>query len=661
MQVIEQKAFRASLRLFSHFGAKADKYRTGIFDGAGRSALFAIEDTDVEEARIKVIEALLSDEALIFALHLAVAVFFYPQVKRAIKELAGGGPDLMLALKVCGELEKWSYPALREGYEVLCRYLAVADDRQNILYRELAADGRLVSYLTGDDELSAELSEAARLWFPTPDERKRYYGFSNTADLVKREYIAARDCRDFYALQLAGKEGIGRKSAVALAADDMDRGTLIIHWESLAAKDRKKLGHFLWLLRREAYFYGCAVIFDRIIRSDKTEADALLYSAVRRFRNHSEPVVVCTDPGTELIPEGIFPIRRIEVPFPDKNTRIAAWKGISAEYGMQLDAEGFGGLCELPCGKIRKVLLSLSSIWDNSWSEEKKGAYLTNAVMDCYPAPKKGSLKHVNVSITIDDLKLCERQKRPIIELIDGVRNSYLVYDVWGMREKLPYGRNFTALFVGPPGTGKTMTANVLSTTLRIPLYRIDLSQVVDKYIGETEKRLEEIFAYAQNTNVILFFDEADAIFGKRTAVNEAKDKYANTEVSFILQRIEEYNGIVILTSNMKNNIDTAFMRRMKYVVNFEMPDVDTRCEILKSCFAPGVPQKDIDFQFLAEKVELAGGYLKNIVLNAVFLAAARNSPVTMKDMVRSVIVEYEKIGQVASFLDLGKYSYLLH
>ncbi len=661
MQIIEQKAYKASLRLFSFLGAGADRYRAGVFDGRGETGLLAVEDTDVEEARIKVIEGVLSDEALIFALHLSCAAFLYPQVKKALKELRGQGPDLMLALEVCGELERWSYPALREGYEVLCRYVAVADSRQNILYRELAADGRLIAYLTGDDELPGELSGMARLWFLNPAERERYYGFENTAAFVREEYMAAKNCPDFYALQLAGKEGIGRKSAVAMAAEDTDRPTLVIFWDRLTASDKKKSGHSLWLLRREAYFYGCAVIFDRVTKQEKPETEGFFFRAVSHFKNHSEPVVICTDPRTELIPGSDFPIRRIEVPSPDNASRIAAWKGISERYGMELDAEGFGGLCELPYGDINRVLLSLSSLWDNSWSEEKKAAYVINACMDCYPAPKKGSLKHVDVSVTIDDLKLGDRQKKPILELIDGVRNSHIVYDVWGMREKVPYGRNFTALFVGPPGTGKTMAANVLSTALRIPLYRIDLSQIVDKYIGETEKRLEEIFTYAENTNVILFFDEADAIFGKRTEVNEAKDKYANTEVSFILQRIEEYNGIVILTSNMKNNIDTAFMRRMKYVVYFEIPDVDTRCEILQNCFAPGVPREDIDFRFLAEKVELSGGYLKNIVLNAMFLAAARNSPVTMEDMAKSVVSEYEKIGQVASFLDLGKYSYLVH
>lgn len=661
MQVIEQKAKKAALKLFDYLGSKADKYRTGVFDGSRKAALFAIEDIDAEEARIGVIESVLSDKALIFALHLSVAVFLYPQVKRALKDLTGGGLNLMLALEICGELERWSFPALREGYDALCRYLSVADSSQNILYRELVADGRLFSYLAGDDELPSELGRTAELIFLTPDDMERYYGFSNTAAFVAGEYNAARNCRDFYVLQLAGKEGIGRKSAVALAAENTGRPTLVIYWDRLLSHDRKRLGHFLWVLRREAYFYGCAVVFDRITLPEKADVDALFYRAIRRFENHSEPVVVCTDLRCELIPEGTVPVRRIEVPFPDRNSRIEAWKGISARYGMQLDAEGFGGLCELPYGDINRTLLSLSAVWDNSWSEEKKNAYLVNACMDCYPAPKKGSLKHVDVSISIDDLKLNDRQKKPITDLIDGVRNSHLVYDIWGMREKVPYGRNCTALFVGPPGTGKTMAANVISTALRLPLYRIDLSQVVDKYVGETEKRLEEIFTYAQNTNVILFFDEADALFGKRSEVTEAKDKYANTEVSFILQRIEEYNGIVILTSNMKNNIDAAFMRRMKYVVHFEMPDAEIRSEILKSCFAPGVPKDDIDFKFLAEKVELAGGHLKNIVLNAVFLAAARNSPVTMEDLVKSAVAEHEKIGKVASFLDLGGYSYLVH
>ena len=660
MQLIEQRAYNSALRMFSYFGSRLDKYKTGIFGDKGQPSFFSTDDIDVEEARIKVIEGVLSDAALIYALHLSVAAFFYPQVKKALKELTGGGVTLMLALEVCGELDHWSFPALREGYDALCRYMAVGDSRQNILYRELVADGRLVAYLTGDDKLSVELGGSAELWFFSSEDRNRFYGLSDTAALVSKEYTAARNSRDFYVLQLVGKEGVGRKSSIALAAEDMGRPTLVIFWDRLLLTAGKRLGYFMWLIRREAYFYGSAVVFDRLSAAEKYDIDDFFNRAVRHFENHSEPVVICTDEITELIPNSTVPVRRVEVPFPDKNSRIEAWRGISAKQGMQLDAESYGGTNEISYGDINRVLLTLSSTWDNDWNEETKVEKIMNACMDCYPAPKKGSLKHIDVSATMEDLKLAEKQKKPLLELIEGIRNSYLVYDVWGMRKKFTYGRNFTALFVGPPGTGKTMAANAISNELKIPLYRIDLSQVVDKYIGEMEKRLEEIFSYAQNTNVILFFDEADAIFGKRTDVVEAKDKYANTEVSYILQRIEEYNGIVLLASNMKNNIDEAFMRRMKYVVQFEMPDAKTRCEILKSCFTPDVPMDSIDFEFLANKVELAGGYLKNIVWNAVFLAAERNSPVTMEDMVKSAIKEYEKMGQVASFLDFGQYSYSL-
>ena len=177
MQIIEQKAYNASLRLFSHFGTKADKYRTGIFEGGAGSALFAMEDTDVEEARIRVIEGVLSDKALIFALHLSAAAFFYPQVKRAIKELAGGGPTLMLALEVCGELEQWSFPALREGYEVLCRYLAVADSRQNIaLMNQLfqPAEGVVTIYAgRGRETLPLAAESKAQEAFGAADHEER--------------------------------------------------------------------------------------------------------------------------------------------------------------------------------------------------------------------------------------------------------------------------------------------------------------------------------------------------------------------------------------------------------------------------------------------------------------------------------------------------------
>jgi SpoVK/Ycf46/Vps4 family AAA+-type ATPase len=281
-------------------------------------------------------------------------------------------------------------------------------------------------------------------------------------------------------------------------------------------------------------------------------------------------------------------------------------------------------------------------------------------VQETKKSPENGSLKPVSSKYRMSDLKLEEKQMKTLENICAYVRQSYKVYNLWNMDRHFAYGRAVTALFCGPPGTGKSMAARVLSNELKMPLYRIDLSQVVDKYIGETEKKLEEIFTYAQNSNVILFFDEADSIFGKRTDVKESKDKYANTEVSYLLQRIEEYDGVVLLATNLKNNIDEAFMRRMKYVVDFQMPDEKTRKEIWMDGLSGDVVLENIDFDYLAQKVELSGGYIKNIILNALFLAAKEGDCVTMKHILQSTCNEYQKLGKMVTSRDFEKYAFYL-
>lgn len=244
--------------------------------------------------------------------------------------------------------------------------------------------------------------------------------------------------------------------------------------------------------------------------------------------------------------------------------------------------------------------------------------------------------------------------------ICDHIWYSHTVYDDWQLERRFPYGRGVTALFTGAPGTGKTMAAHVLSEMLDIPLYRVEISAVVDKYIGETEKHLEKIFAMAEKSNTILFFDEADSLFGKRSEVSDAKDKYANTEVSYILQRIEQYDGIVILSSNYRRNIDEAFMRRMRYVVDFPMPNAAIRREIWKSCFTPATPLEHIDYAFLADKFELSGGSIKNIALNAAFAAASEGSPITMHHLLVGIRAENLKAGKPMLNSDFENYSHLL-
>jgi SpoVK/Ycf46/Vps4 family AAA+-type ATPase len=270
-----------------------------------------------------------------------------------------------------------------------------------------------------------------------------------------------------------------------------------------------------------------------------------------------------------------------------------------------------------------------------------------------------GVLLEPDKYITMDDLIIPQKQKEILGKICNHVKYEKKVYFEWGMDVKYRYGKGTPVLFAGPPGTGKTMAAHVLSNMLNIPLYKVDLSQVADKYIGETEKHLSKIFDYADENETLLFFDEADSLFGKRSEVKDSKDRYANMEISYILQRIEQFDGIAILATNLRENMDSAFIRRMKYIVDFIMPNKEMRYQIWKNAFSNQVPTKDVDFEYLAEQFELSGGNIKNIVLTATFMAAGKNTPVNMGCLLEAVENEYSKYNKKMTIKDYGKYGYL--
>ena len=262
---------------------------------------------------------------------------------------------------------------------------------------------------------------------------------------------------------------------------------------------------------------------------------------------------------------------------------------------------------------------------------------------------------------TWDQLILADAEKEMLHSACDQVRFQHIVYDQWGFDQRLAYGKGVSMLFAGPPGTGKTMAAQVVAHELGIEMYKVDLSRVVSKYIGETEKNLNVVFNEARKSNVILFFDETDAILGKRTEVKDSHDKNANLETSYLLQKMEEYNGITVMTTNYKDNIDSAFFRRISYVINFPFPDVKARKAIWKGIFPKQTPlEDDVDFDYLARQFEIAGGNIKNIALVASFLSARQNQPVGMRQLIKAISYEMAKQGKIMRKEDYGEYSYLL-
>jgi SpoVK/Ycf46/Vps4 family AAA+-type ATPase len=288
-------------------------------------------------------------------------------------------------------------------------------------------------------------------------------------------------------------------------------------------------------------------------------------------------------------------------------------------------------------------------------SGEALGNQALFAAARLYSNPRLSSLaRKLNPRYGWADIVLPVDQIRLLHEIVNTVRQRPRVLDEWGIGRKLASSRGVTILFAGPPGTGKTMAAEVIAGELGLDLYKIDLSTVISKYIGETEKNLERIFNEAETSNAILFFDEADSLFGKRSEVRDSHDRYANIEISYLLQRMEAYDGVTMLATNLRANLDEAFTRRLQFAVDFPFPEEADRLRIWNTLFPAEVPcAADVDLAVLAERFKLAGGNIRNIIVNAAFLAAADGGEVSMDHILHGTRRELQKMGRLVPDSDM--------
>ena len=267
----------------------------------------------------------------------------------------------------------------------------------------------------------------------------------------------------------------------------------------------------------------------------------------------------------------------------------------------------------------------------------------------------------VSPRYTLDELVLPRRETRALDAIVTAMRTLGRVHEEWGTGRAWN-DAGLAAMFCGPPGTGKTMAAEALASSLELPMYRVDLSQVVNKYIGETEKNLRRIFDAAESADCLLFFDEADALFGKRTEVRDSHDRYANLEISYLLERMERFRGLAILATNRRKDLDVAFLRRLRYIVEFPVPGLAERARLWAQAFPAAVDTSGVDVDFLARRFEVAGGAIRSAAFNACLQAAARHRKpsVAMTDVVRAVKSELEKSGPEIADEQFGSYAHLL-
>jgi hypothetical protein len=350
-----------------------------------------------------------------------------------------------------------------------------------------------------------------------------------------------------------------------------------------------------------------------------------------------------------------------EAPIPDAQQRAELWKlNLNGDTPKGIDPSGSMAQFRLTAEQVHRAARAArmaAHANETPLDEEqlKAGARAQNA------AGLERLARRIQPAVRFSDLVLPPETVSQLSELLTRARFREQVIDVWKMGGPSARRRGLTALFAGPSGTGKTMAAEVLAGELGLDLYTVDLATVVDKYVGETEKNLDRIFAEAERVNGVILFDEADALFGKRSEVSDAHDRYANVEVAYLLQRMELFEGIAILATNLRANLDEAFTRRLDSLVDFPEPEEDYRRQLWERTLGSTIPlDDDVDLEFLARSFKLAGGGIRNIVVAAAYAAAERAQPLSMADLIRATQREYLKMGRLCVESEFGPYYRLL-
>jgi len=546
--------------------------------------------------------------------------------------------------------------------------LADAPDPRSatLLGRTVRLEPRIAGFLLDDDEIDNRLRPYLRLVAPTrgldamvlpADFRQRVSRLIQHTQVEHSRHGAAG-----LVVYCQGSYGTGRRTAAAEWCHALGVPLLTVAGRWLAALEAPEFAALVRLIDREARLQGALLYwqdFDSVLTADRAAQLATLLQLLDTLRG---PVFLAGntawEPSDALRDVGFV---RLAFPQPGTGERARLWRAALAEEAASVepgqDLASVAGTFRLSGGQIRDAAATAGNL---AAARDPAAPRITGADLHaaCRLQSDRGLAAlatRITPRYTWDDIVLPAGPLARLREVHDQVRYRALVYQTWGFDRKLALGKGLTVLFAGPPGTGKTMAADVLANMLGLDLYKIDLSTVVSKYIGETEKNLARIFAAARASNAILFFDEADALFGKRTQVRDAHDRYANVETSYLLQQVEEHDGVIVLATNLRKNLDEAFVRRLHATVDFPVPGEAERRRIWTQIWPAATPRdRDLDLALLARQVEVAGGNIRNIALAAAFLAAADGGVVTMPHLLQATQREYQKMGKVLTAAEIG-------
>lgn len=552
-----------------------------------------------------------------------------------------------------------------EGYQAFCRnsplqnwFLRQGPDgeQKGLLELPLQLDARMAELFLADQWEDPLINSLGGYEYPHIEEDLWMFGrdaYRQWTELYESGYRGI--------FHLCGPKGVGKKTQLSRFAGEQGKTVIHIHLDRMSSMDSSEWNAAISGLLRECRLHQAFLSLEGIGEEHQEgQAQGLLESLLRQAFEELG-CVFCLDEFEGSLPGGLSEVT-VNLPLPDMGQSIRLWEKIGGGFPMEEGVSWweFASLFSMTPGQIKKACETAAG--RVRAKEERIGTALLKeccrGLLDCGMGDKA---RRVDCRYSWDDLIMGQEAKEHIREACARILGRSRVYCQWGFGSKLTYGTGVTVLFAGPPGTGKTMAAQVMAKELGLNLYKIDLSTVVSKYIGDTEKNLNQIFEAGKRNQCVLFFDEADVLFSKRTEVKDANDKYSNMEASFLLQRMEEYAGVVILATNYLQNIEEAFKRRLTYVIDFPLPDREQRRVLWKSMFPDGlVVDEDVDLEFLAEKFELSGSQIKNSILNGAFLALSQGKErIGMKQLVIAVQRELKKSGKHLTPQDFGEY-YLL-
>jgi AAA+ superfamily predicted ATPase len=572
--------------------------------------------------------------------------------------------DLVLDLMCPPGPERWQARPVFSDQGTLFRteILQTVDDPRSPsgssgLARFLKLSDRMLGFLLGSSAIDARLDGFAKVVHPEGsledlliDGRVK----EEAEAIVAHHFAEDAPQWDRLIVGLHGPHGIGKRALALSLCDRLGCPLLYLDMALLAARTKDNAS-MLRLAFREGLLQQGALYLDHLDRltEEDGQAAAWLKTLTHEIDEYGWLTFLATEkPWSHPAILGERSFYSIEFAAPDVSIQRAAWEralGLVAPAREPAWSEQLVSRFSLTPGQIAEAA---------RWAERRRVMRQDTrgpALADLYAACRHQSSHHLGeLAVKIeprngwDDLVLPESTLDQLRQICSHVRHRHLVLGEWRFERKLSYGKGLSALFAGPSGTGKTMAAEVIANDLQLDLYKIDLAAVVSKYIGETEKNLAKIFKEAEASNAILFFDEADALFGKRTKISDAHDRYANIETSYLLQKMEAYEGMTVLATNLRENIDDAFTRRLRFLVDFPFPDAERRQQIWQLHFPVEAPiSRQIDFAWLGRQLQITGGNIKNIALSAAFLAAEDGGEIAMEHVLRGAKREFEKMGKL--------------